>query len=229
MISVLLPTRKRPHFLERMINSLMEMSDRRPEVVVYIDDDDNESEPKALELGLKVIRGPRITMSDYWNKCYEESTGDILMQAADDIVFKTKGWDKMVEDAFANCPDKIMLVHGDDLDPNFNPSFGSHPLVHRCWIETTGYFIPPYFSSDYSDWWIMEVAKFIERKKYLPFVTEHMHLRTGKAPMDSTYFERLQRHDKDRPGELYTEKFFDRLADAEKLQSVINQYAEVHV
>src|SRR6266705_3622822 len=99
MISILLPTRKRPQFLERMVNSARETCAVPPEIVVYVDDDDPESAVKAEELGLKLIIGPRIIMTDYWNQCYAKSAGDIVMQAGDDIVFRTPGWDAMVEEA----------------------------------------------------------------------------------------------------------------------------------
>jgi len=221
MISVLLPTRNRPQNLKRLVDSIRAMSTIQPEIVVYIDDDDKLSPPMAKELGLVIIIGPRIIMTDMWNKCYEKSTGDIVMQMGDDVVFRTPGWDRMVEEEFAKWEDKLVLVHGDDLDENFRSRFGTHSLVHRKWVETLGYFIPPYFSSDNGDRWLMAVADFLGRRKYLPFVTEHLHPRTGKAPLDSTYSERLERHARDNPNELYTQMFPERLADIEKLHAII--------
>src|SRR5208282_4069063 len=203
--SILLPTRKRPKKLEAMISSLKATCSVFPEVVVYIDDDDIESAEKAKTLDIKYIIGPKLVFSDYWNKCYEQCVGDILMMAADDVIFKTPGWDVMVEEEFAKWPDKIVLVHGDDLDTNFRSRFGTHSLLHRKWIEALGYFIPPYFSSDNGDRWLMAVADFLGRRKYLPFITEHMHPRAGKASLDSTYKERLIRHEKDNPNQLYNE------------------------
>ena len=72
MISILLPTRNRPQNLKRMVDSAREMSTIQPEIIVYIDDDDSVSLPMAKQLGLITIVGPRITMTDYWNKCYEK-------------------------------------------------------------------------------------------------------------------------------------------------------------
>lgn len=229
MISILLPSRKRPNFLKRMVDSAREMSLTPPEIVVYIDDDDKDTLPMAEELGLVTVIGPRITMTDYWNKCYEKATNDIVMQAGDDIMFRTKGWDKMVEDEFEKWPDKLVLIHGDDLDPNFRNKFGTHSLLHRRWIETLGYFVPPYFSSDNGDRWLMAVANFLNRRVYLPFITEHLHFRTGKAVIDSTYAERLKRHDDDKPDQLYADMIAERLADAAKLQDAIEAFQAVSV
>ena len=223
MISVLLPTRNRPDNLKRMVNSCRETARVAPEFVVYIDDDDQLSIPAAQELNLKIVIGPRITMTDYWNKCYEQASpeSDIFMQAGDDIVFKSKDWDVLVEEEFNKFPDKIVLVHGDDLDPQFRQRFGTHSFLHRRWIEALGYFIPPYFSSDNGDRWLMEIADFLDRRKYIQIITEHIHPRTGKVGLDSTYRERLARHQRDNPDQLYVDMFEQRLGDIEKLQRLM--------
>lgn len=231
MISILLPTRKRPEFLKRMVNSARNTARENPEIVVYIDDDDKESVTMADELEIRRIIGPRIElMTNYWNKCYSQvGPGcDIFMQCGDDVVFKTKDWDVIVEQAFAESEDKILLVHGNDLDASFNKvNFGTHCFLHRRWIEALGYFIPPYFSSDNGDRWLMAVAEFIGRIKYVPIVTEHCHFRTGKAAIDATYAERMQRHVRDNPDQLYADMFMERLADAEKLNSIILEHQGV--
>lgn len=225
MISVLLPTRNRPDNLKRMVDSCRETARVCPDIVVYIDNDDQLSIPAAKELGITYIVGPRITMTDYWNKCYREASpeSDIFMQAGDDIIFRTRGWDALVEEEFQKWPDRIVLVHGDDLDPSFRSRFGTHSFLHRKWIEALGYFIPPYFSSDNGDRWLMEIADFLGRRVFLPFVTEHIHPRTGKVSLDSTYKERLERHEKDKPDQLYIDMFSERLADVEKLQKLMSE------
>jgi len=229
MISILLPTRKRPANLRRLVTSIRETSVTNPEIVVYIDDDDKESIPAAEELKLEILVGPRIIMTDYWNKCFNVCSGDIVMQMGDDVVFKTHGWDRMVEQEFEKWPDKLIVVHGDDLDPNFRSRFGTHSCVHRKWVDTLGYFIPPFFSSDNGDRWLMAVADFLDRRIFLPFITEHMHFRTKKAPMDSTYTERLERHEIDNPNQLYIDMIDRRLEDAAKIQQAIDAYESCQI
>lgn len=231
MISILLPTRNRPANIKRFLESLAQTISAVQEVVFYVDDDDVFSVPmiehfqEKMKTGImiKYIVGPRITMTDYWNKCYEQASGEIMMQAGDDIIFKTKAWDSMVENTFRISPDKILLVHGDDMDGNFRSNFGTHSFLHRNWIDALGYFIPPYFSSDNGDRWLMEVADFIGRRKFIPIVTEHIHPRTGKVGLDSTYKERLARHERDNPNQLYVDMFYERLGDAAKLQARIEE------
>src|SRR5579863_1932545 len=97
-ISLLLPTRKRPKELRRMVESVRKTADSEVEVVVYIDTDDELSVPVAQELGLRYKVGPRIRkITQAWNEILLLATGDIFQQTNDDIVFTTKGWDAIIE------------------------------------------------------------------------------------------------------------------------------------
>lgn len=223
MISVLTPTRHRPKQLERMVESLRKVSSKEPEVVVYIDDDDSESIKKVETLGIKYRVGPRLVFTDYWNKCYELATGNILMMGADDLLFRTQNWDTMVEEAFAQYPDHIVMVYGNDL--HIRMAIPSHPLVHRRWIEVVGYFSPPWFTCGACDVWLNEIAKFLDRKHFIRFVAEHMHPTVGKSEVDETYWERLiPTEERDKSTALYAELFLERLRDAEKLKAEIDRY-----
>jgi hypothetical protein len=236
MISLLLPSRKRPAILRRMIESALTMATHPLfiEIVVRFDDDDLESAASARIFDSKVYRnaddvlvllGPRLRkMTVYWNECFAACHGDIVCQANDDIIFTTKGWDVMVETAFAEVQDKIMLAHGSDIFGH-GSNFGPHAFVHRKWVETLGYFIPPYFSSDFGDAWINELANMVGRRRYLPFHIEHHHFSQGKADLDENTRERLQRHAEDDPDSLYysPEMCFERQRDAHKLAALMQR------
>jgi hypothetical protein len=141
------------------------------------------------------------------------------MMAADDIVFKTDGWDQQVGQLFDASDDKILLAHGND--GAWGDRFGTHCFVHRRWINTLGYFAAPYFSSDYSDTWLNEIANSLERRVFLPFMNEHLHPLFGKATKDSTYMEKLERHQADRMDEKYQSLASKRLEDTEKLRKLL--------
>lgn len=235
-ISILCPTRGRPENVKRLMESIASMSAEMPEIVLYVDEDDETMEPWAFtghdnpwleKLGdkLKVCYGSRRLLSECWNVCAKVATGDILMHAGDDIIFQTKHWDVMVQNAFRSVPDKIIFVHGDD--GHFGKQFGTHGLIHRKWMEATGYFVPPYFSSDFNDTWLNDVANALGRRVYLPFKTEHMHPLFGKAEWDTTHKERLARHQADKVDELYASKAPERAADVEKLKAVIAAHKTV--
>lgn len=221
MISILMPTRQRPHNIKRLWESLQDTVDdlKDVEVVLYIDEDDNTYD--SLGLPVTIVRGPRIVLSECWNRCYEQAKGDILMHCGDDIVFRTKNWNRVVEQEFEKYPDHIVFVFGDDGGPSRD--FGTHGFVHRKWAEVSGFFVPPYFSSDYNDTWLNDVAKLIGRHQYVDIYTEHMHPAFNKAPIDQNHLERLERHRNDHVDELYNSPKMqeERRMNAEKLKSTM--------
>lgn len=218
-ISIILPSRGREAETIRLIESIKETSLKMPEIIVYQDDDDIPYSRLALTGGVLVVQGPRQTLSKCWNQAVKHATGNILMLGGDDLIFRTKGWDAAVAEAFESCPDKILFVHGDDGAHGAN--FGTHGFIHRKWMETVGYFVPPYFSSDYNDTWLNDVANALGRRLYIPFVTEHMHPLFGKAEWDTTHKERLERQKEQNTDELYKKLLPERQADADKLAKVI--------
>lgn len=192
-----------------------------PEIVCYIDEDDPSYEG---DFGpVKFVRGPRIVLSNMWNKCAAAATGDIFGQMNDDIIFRTRGWDLDVENEFAAWADRIVLVHGSDGShhPSGRGEFGPHPFLHRRWAETLGYVTPPYFSSDYGDTWLNDIANVIGRRRYRAFVIEHMHFWFSKGPQDETSNDRLERHSRDNVARLYDDLAPLREVDVEKLKAAL--------
>ena len=121
---------------------------------------------------------------------------------------------------FQRVPDKIVLVHG--RDGIQDAGLATMGFVHRRWVETLGYLCPPYFSCDYNDLWLTEVADALHRRVFLPDVlVEHMHPVVGKAPLDTTHQERLNRGSRDNVGALYSSLTPQRLGDVEKLRAVL--------
>lgn len=231
MISLLCPTRKRPEGIARMMNSVADtITDKDAvELLIYIDDDDPTIEQykesiraafreKPIDTAYHVL--PRIVMSEMWNVLAAKAKGDRLMMCADDVVFQTPGWNMMVEEAFDANPDGILCVHGDDLSPN-GKNFATLPILGREWYETLGYFAPTGFSGDYSDTWIQDIADMIGRKRFLPYVTEHLHHVWGKAPLDDTYREKNERQERDKVYKIYEDRLPERVRDAQKLREVM--------
>ena len=227
LISVLVPSRGRPKQWARMVQSALDTAvyERHLEFVTYVDEDD----PAAIDYisywfggtRCRFLRRPRALLSDCWNECYREADGEILMHAGDDITFNTPGWDVRVREEFAKLPDKIGLVFGDDLSTNF-PDLATHGFLHRRWVETVGYFLPPLFSSDWNDVWISEVAKQVGRMVPMPdVVIEHHHHSFGKAEYDQTHREREQRGQEDDVVGLFKRTARDRAKDAQKLRKVM--------
>jgi hypothetical protein len=194
------------------------------EFIFYIDDDDEVSAMVADELGAVAVRGPRIVLSEMWNRCWDEAKHDVAMHCGDDIVFRSQNWDLHVLHAFERFPDKIVLVHG--RDGYQDQTLATHGFLHRNWVNALGYFVPPYFSSDYNDLWNTEIADAVNRRVYIPDIyTEHMHPAVGKGAWDQTHQERLVRHARDNVDRMYRDLLPQRLNDIAKLREAIQRGA----
>lgn len=224
MISILLPSRGRPDNVRRLVKSVLDTADKPDdiEIIVRLDYDD----PTLNDLmdnppqNTTVFAGERVVLSEMWNECYELSKGDILMHCGDDIVFRTDGWDTAINQTFEEYPDRIVFVFGNDDSPH-NGNFGTHGFIHRKWAEAVGYFVPPYFSSDFNDTWLNDVAKMIGRHRHIQILTEHMHPDFGKAELDQTHKDRIERHQRDNVAAIYANRGGEREKDAKKLRSVM--------
>jgi len=197
------------------------------ELVMYIDEDD----PRLLHYQLDVLGprifhtvGRRIVLSEMWNRCLDLAHGELLWHGNDDVLFRSSGWDSSIRGAFMDVPDKILLAHGrDGIHDGGSATLG---FLHRRWVEVVGYFVPPYFASDYNDTWLTEVANILGRRRFLPQVyTEHMHPVAGKGTWDQTHQERMTRHAQENVDALYASLAHERRADAAKLRRAIEESA----
>jgi hypothetical protein len=208
-----------------MMDSARKTAIEEIEIVCYIDEDDDSYGEDIREQIDHIVVGPRIReMTRYWNSCFDVCFGDILCQMNDDCVLTTPGWDVMVEDAFAQVPDKIMLAHGSDVYGH-GSNFGPHPFVHRRWVECLGYFIPPHYCSDFGDAHCNEIANMLGRRRFLNFNIEHRHFSHGMMELDENTADRLQRHREDDPETLYYSPAMqaERQRDAEKLAKLMDK------
>lgn len=227
IISLCVPTRGRPEAFHAMLVSAIVTANRPElvEVIAVLDRDDRALADYALDLTPRgrsefVLVGDR-TMSDLWNEAAERATGEVLMLAADDLRFRSPGWDDMVRGAFGAWPDRIGAVWG--RDGNVNGERPTHPFVHRRWVNAVGYFTPSHFVADYADFWIWHVAKELDRLVFLPDVLiEHMHVSLGKSPEDETERRKVARaHAGETPVEVWERTGDERLRDAAALRAVM--------
>lgn len=186
-ISLLVPSRGRPERFAAMRHSAEVTAEGPIEFCVRLDRDD----PRWHEYDLRdclTLVGDRGVLSQAWNDAAELAAGDLLMLAADDLIFRTTGWDTAVGEAVP--PDGIGLIYADDGFQH--EQLATHPFLTRRWVSTVGTFVPPYFRAGHNDTWLHDVARRIDRAIYLPDVhIEHMHPTAGKSDMDATYAEQF--------------------------------------
>ncbi len=218
LISLVCPTRNRPDNVVAFVESARRRADSPDGIqfVFYVDEDDL-SFPLGEDAGVTVVRGPRVMLSMMSNVCLPAARGEILMYAGDDLRFVTEGWDGKVRRCFEEFPDGIVLVHGDDMGQD-SRKLATHGFLHRRWVDTVGYFLPPYFPADWTDTWLTELADRIGRRWYLPdLLIEHQHYAWGKGVVDQTHLERLARIADDHPGWRFRRLRPERRRDATKL------------
>ena len=227
MISIIFPTRKRPQNVIRLVDSILSTADdaNNLELCLYLDEDDTESVSAvanvAERISTQALCGNLKIGSQMYNELYRIIDGEIIMFAADDIVFKTKGWDTIVTKKFDEYPDKILFVYGEDGYQHGR--IGTHGFIHANWADTVGYVLPPQLASAYTDEWVTELDIRVNRNCYIPeLVVEHLHPANGKAPNDSTYTNRTEIAGD--IGAFYRSLEKTRIEDAEKLQQFIKEF-----
>ena len=226
MFSVICATRGRPNFMERLYNSLVQtISDStKLEVMWYIDEDDQISKDKAVELNTMYISAKRgeFSLAEAYNKMANIVRGEYIYAVGDDVVFHTPHWDVIVEKAFDRYPDKILLAGGMD---GLNKQLITHPVVHKNWIKALGRLNPPFFRDCYIDTWMNEVARTVGRLEWLPIYVEHLHFSCGKMQYDQTAQERMSKIQKfDEAGQKFLTTKLERLQEANKLERFINSF-----
>ena len=192
-ISLLLPTRGRPLLLKRLFQSIIEHTAERDdlEIILYLDEDDYKSH--GIEYpGLHIIKniGPHSTMGAYNTKCFERSSGDIIMLMNDDLVFLTPGWDNIIKAFALTIPDDIFLAYPDDMEGAKNSTF---PILSRKACEILSRPYPIEYESLYIDTHIFDIFTRLAHlgKKRMFFlnnvVFDHRHFINGRIRPDADY------------------------------------------
>ena len=231
-IALLVPTRKRPESVKRLLKSIEDTVNDKTSVTVYfyLDDDDFDtirlikSIKKRKTYDIKYMIGPRIIMSEMVNQLYPLTSEFILFFGADDIVFRTQGWDSILIEAVKEVSDGVGLFYGNDLvTTQHAPDFATHPILTREWVNVVGYVSPPYFACDYADTWLNDIADRCGRKFALPFINEHLHHTVGKASYDSTYAENRQKFVIDNVPLLYQKHSHEIEEAAQRIKEFISK------
>ena len=143
-LSLIVPTRKRPEQLNRFLISVAataRFSDLI-EIVLVVDADDELCRTAAFpSLTIRHVVGPPgRTMGELNRAGYAASRGDHVMLLNDDVVVKTRGWDRTVLSCFRRFPDPVALVHvNDTLIRDYLCTF---PILSREYCELIGGICP---------------------------------------------------------------------------------------
>jgi glycosyl transferase/beta-hydroxylase protein BlmF len=186
--SLLCPTRGRVKGAKELLDSALSTADdpSRVEVLFYVDSDDELAEEYKRVLGDRVTIGEPMSVSKSWNIIAGKCTGDILIMANDDIVYRTQGWETKIAKEASKFEDGIYCMWTED---GINgPNHCAIPIVSRKWYETLGYFTPGIFKFFFNDTWLMDIGRKVGRLHYIEDVLmEHLHFSVKKSEFDDTY------------------------------------------
>ncbi len=143
-LSLIVPTKERPRQLRQLLQSLAATAadPAALEVVLVIDAGDHESMAFGCDRVplKKVVVEPGRSMGTLNTAGYEASAGNYLMLLNDDVIARTRKWDRKVLACFRDFPDGIALVHVND--GLFGAGMCTFPIVSRRFCELTGGICP---------------------------------------------------------------------------------------
>jgi glycosyltransferase involved in cell wall biosynthesis len=196
-ISLLLPTRERPHLVRRFFQSVAEKTARLNdvEVILYIDEDDTASRDLDDDhFAVDRIIGPRTTMGAYLNACLARSRGDVIVLVNDDMMIRTESWDRLLLDFHRSVEDGIYLAYANDLFRRLKVC--TFPILSRKTCEALADPFPRSYKGAFIDYHLFDIFKRLNKMGHCrthyfkDLIFQHLHHRTGKTPLDATYRHR---------------------------------------
>jgi glycosyltransferase involved in cell wall biosynthesis len=182
-ISLIVPTRGRPTQLRRFLASVAATASRpdQIEVILVTDEDDpSSSAARHPQLAIRSVVGPPgRTMGALNGAGYAASTGKYVMLLNDDVVVRTRGWDRSLLRAASQFPDGITLIHVNDT--LIRDHLCTFPFVSRRFCELAGGICPHDYQRYRIDDHIEDVFNLLawlgrRRTVYLPDVVfEHLN------------------------------------------------------
>lgn len=177
MISLLCPTRGRPEQALNLYKSFIKTQLGKNELIFCL-----QKEDEKFEQYISIFKSNNITnfiITDsmptcyLWNQMALHCGGELITLIGDDVEILTNGWDEQLINASSRFEDKIFVITVDDGRKDKKQGVNMrcpHPTVHRRWIETLGYFVPPFFMHRYLDRYTSDLAIKINRFIELPSV-----------------------------------------------------------
>tara|TARA_Y100001970_G_C14217097_1_gene850310 strand:- start:1535 stop:2365 length:831 start_codon:yes stop_codon:yes gene_type:complete len=227
-ISVLYPTRERSKKFERMLESLVDncLYKDRINLLLLFDSDEPELDKYKNIINNKIYAELKfkIYIKDLKNHATRNnylanlSNDQILFPVNDDIVFKSKNWDKFIDEEFSKINiDKPYCLWPDTGQkyPYFHSDF---PIINKAWYNKLGYLSPEIFNHWYFDTWICDLS--IRSKKF--HITPNIKIYQYSAhsiteEIDATHLRNSSSDKAIKDKNLWKESIGARILDSKKL------------
>jgi hypothetical protein len=194
-VSLLCPTRGRANKLKKVIDSIFQTASNFELLITY-DIDDKETEEVSYKLkDDKIIwySKPRSQYlnRDYYNFMAQRSTGDYFWAIGDDVIFKTKDWDiilnNKIEEFLINKPDRIAYII--TSEDNSKAKHNCFPLITKEAFNVLNMFLHPQLLTWGADRTIYEIYSHpsINRVVNIPEIhIDHRSYHDGTGEFDLT-------------------------------------------
>ncbi len=184
MISFCCPSRGRPEYAKRLVQTTQETQKGDTEFLFYLNDDDDKLEQYKDLLDEKhYVVGPNQSTCYSWNLMCDKAKHDVVMLMGDDVQVKTQHWDQLIVNEINKYEDRILMVVPSDGRVKGSQKFGHkktlwpdrplpapHFAVHKNWTNTLGWLAPVVFWHWHVDTYTQKVARKLNRCLYLPTV-----------------------------------------------------------
>ncbi len=225
-ISLLLPTRGRLALVDRLFQSLVEQTEDLDalEIILYVDEDDTASHTiRHDKLKLIKIIGPRTTMGACNTACLKLAKGEIVVLMNDDMVARSRGWDRKLYELHNSVEDGIYLAHANDL--YMRAKLSIIPILSKKTCDLLQEPYPEQYPGGFIDYHLFDIFKRLAQKGHSrvffqeDVIFEHLHHRMGKSEFDETYQRRGRI---DLGDEVFISLRQMRQVSSERLASVID-------
>ena len=203
--SLICPTRDRMIERSRLLNSLEDTitDPSQVEIIFIVDKDDlrtqnliENSIERHKKLNIKYYTRNRsyFLNRDYYNWASGLAEGEYHWAIGDDLVFKVKGWDKIISERIKEYikfkPDNIVFASIKDNTPkptNKLPKFPCFPLVSKTAIRVLGFLLHPNIPTWGADYALYCLYKKVDRVLLIEdrIYIEHISYHTKQANEDA--------------------------------------------
>ena len=187
---IIVPTRGRPHLMERLIESWKKTTLGLSRILRVLDEDDqlNYNTLGGNDVDIAVCFRPRRNLVEKLNDFVLDYVEDGYLAIGfigDDCVFMTPGWELPIIEWLEK---NVGICYGNDLLQGEN--LPNNVFIHVNIISTLGFMAPPELKHYYIDNYWKDLGLRLGKLHYFPeIVIEHRHWSNNKEVKDATYSE----------------------------------------
>jgi hypothetical protein len=186
-LAITVPTRGRPHNLERLAKAVKETCKLKYELFARIDEDDSSVYPELDNVTYVV--GPRIFFTASLNELAKIASEQDFTHVAilgDDVLPETIGWDEIM---VKSLPELGVAYGSDGLEHLHPPDLPTHVVVPMEMYRRLGWLGMPTSRHLFLDNAWRELGRLTEFIYHPDVKLSHLHRWNKAAPDDKTYRE----------------------------------------